>query len=342
MAVFLKSAAVIVASGLLLTILGTLSVLLFQPDRIPVIIESKEPLLFPSMLELSEAVFPPNLFSVFDGDSTFLLPVLFLSMLLGFGFSFDKVLSRPAVQLFDSLSRIFFYLSGIFMRVLAFGIFFLSASLMRHIIGNPELKLFKQLFMLLGADTLIILLLIYPLLLFFITKERHPYKLLYALTAPAIAGFISGNSQFSYISLSQHVKKNLGVARPGGAVSLPIFVLIGKAGTALVSSVSFIILLSSYSSLGIGIQEIIWICFASFGISFLSAAAPGTGAISAVAALCAAYGRGLEEAYLILLPALPLLMSFSVLIDTVSAGLGVEIVCRQESGYKDVHMKDFI
>lgn len=340
--VLLKTFLVIAASGLLLTIIGTGTVLLFSPDRVPVIIESGSGYSFPSLMEILKAAFPPNLFALFDGEKAQLFPYIVLALLLGFGFSFDKVLSRPAVQFFDSISRVFFHLSRLFVEVLAFAMIFLTAAYGALIAGTPELSLFLQLFLLLTVDAIIIVLGIYPLLMFLITGEKNPYRLLYGLAAPAITAFLSGNSQFTYISLATHVSANLGVSRPAGAVSLPLFTLFGKAGTAMVTAVGFIVLISSYSSLGIGAGDVVWIMAAAFGTSFLSGMHPSAGVLTAIAVMCAGYGKGIDEAYLILLPALPLLMSFSAFLDTITAGLGAFLVGRSEAGFKEVHAKDFI
>jgi Na+/H+-dicarboxylate symporter len=340
--VLLKTLGIILATGILLTLLGLVSVLILSPDRIPVIIESDKIYSFPGPLEIFHSLFPENLFSIFDDAAPFLFPVAFLALLLGFGFSFDKVLARPAVQLFDSFSRVFFYLSRIFTEILSVGMVFVSAALFTRLENTPELDLFRHFFLILIIDTIIIFFIIYPLLFSLLTKERNPYRYLYALLAPAMSAFFSGDSRFTYINLVLHSKENLGVPRPAGAVSLPLFTLFGKAGTAMVTAIGFIILLSSYSSLGIGFQELIWIGLSSFLISFLTPAVPRAGVLAAIAYLCAGYGKGIEEAYLILLPALPVMMSFSVLIDTITAGLGSLVVAHKEENLKHIPAKDFV
>lgn len=340
--VLLKTVAVILSTGILLVFVALASVRIFQPERIPVIIESDTIYSFPGGMAILQALFPENLFSVFDGAAPFLFPLGFLSLLLGFGFSFDKVLARPAVQLFDSLSRVFFYLSRIFVEILSVGMVFLSAALFSSLNGTPELSLFRHLFIILAMDTVLVLLVLYPLLFFLVTREGNPYRHLYALLAPGLAAFFSGDNRFTYINLVQHSKENLGVPRPVGAVSLPLFTLFGKAGTAMVTATGFVILLSSYSSLEIALSDFLWIGISSFLISFLTAAVPKAGILAAVAYLCAGYGKGIEEAYLILLPALPMMMRFSVLIDTVTAGMGSLLVAHREDNLKRPSVRDFI
>jgi Na+/H+-dicarboxylate symporter len=336
-----KSFLVMITSGVLLTLIGLGTVLLFRPERIPVIIESDHAFALPSLMELLLSSFPSNLFSIFSGDSSNILPFLLLGLFLGFGFAFDKVLTRPAVQFFDSFSRIFYRLARICADVLSIGMIILAAGYYTTV-NTPELSLFGHLFLLLAVNCVIIILGIYPLLIFLLTGERNPYRLLYGLTAPALAAAVSGNSHFTYIHLALHVKENLGVPRPVGATALPLFTLFGKAGTAMVSAVGFIVLLSSYSSLGIGPGEVLWIFLMSFGISFFTGSVPHSAVLTAIAVLCAGYGRGIDDAYLILLPALPLLMSFATLLDTITAGLGIHLVAHREVGVKEMHAGDFI
>ena len=76
-------------------VIGTLSVLLFSPDRIPIIIEVETYLTIPGIKEVLLEIFPRNFFLVFINNGNFLLPLFFLAFFLGLNFSFDKVETRP-------------------------------------------------------------------------------------------------------------------------------------------------------------------------------------------------------------------------------------------------------
>ena len=110
----------------------------------------------------------------------------------------------------------------------------------------------------------------------------------------------------------------------------------------MVTSITFIVILRSYSSLGIGAGEVVWIMLFSFGVSLLTSAVPGLGVAVALSALCAAYGRGIETGFLIIYPILPVLSSFAVFLDVVTSALGSLAVSHSEENQKEIYAKDFI
>ncbi|HDQ15017.1 MAG TPA: dicarboxylate/amino acid:cation symporter, partial [Sediminispirochaeta sp.] len=281
-------------------------------------------------------------FKIFVDSGDFLLPLVFFALFLGLNFSFDKVLTRPAVQLFESLSRVFYHMAKFLNEILGLGIVVLAGFFVSHIRLSDEIELYSQLILLLGLLTAFIVLGLYPALLYYFTGKRNPYKLLYAIAAPAVAAFFSGNSYFAMVPLTGHVKENLGVPRKVGAVTLPLFTLLSKAGTAMVTSITFVVILKSYSSLGIGFSEILWIMSFSLLISLLTSATPGLGVIAALAAIAGLYGRGIEEGFLIVYPILPILNSFAVFLDTITSGLGSLVVSYSEDNQKEIYAKDFI
>jgi len=337
-----KTALVVFISGVILVSLGTAAVLLLDPERIPIIIETEQVHSLPGFREMLAAVFPANLFRIFVDSGDFLLPLVLFSLFLGLNFTFDKVLTRPAVQLFDSLSRIFYHISKFVNEILGLGLIVLAVLFVVHLRQTEELELYFQLILLLGLLAAFIIFGLYPLLLYFFAGRRKPYKNLYAILAPSIAAFLSGNSYFALGPLTAHVKENLGVPRKIGAVTLPLFTILSKAGTAMVTSITFIVILKSYSSLGIGFAEITWIMSMSFSISLLTSAVPGFGVAAALSALCLLYGRGIESGFLIIYPILPVLGSFAVFLDVITSALGTVIIAHSEEEQKEIFAKDFL
>jgi Na+/H+-dicarboxylate symporter len=342
LAILGKTALIVVASSFILIAFGTAAVLLLNPERIPIIIETERVHSLPGFREMLTAIFPANLFRIFVESGDFLFPLVLFSLFLGLNFTFDKVLTRPAVQLFDSFSRIFYHISKFVNELLGLGIIILAAAFVVHLRQAEELELYSQLILLLGLLAAFIIFGLYPLLLYFFAGRRKPYKNLYAILAPAIAAFFSGNSYFSLVPLTAHVKENLGVPRKIGAVTLPLFTVFSKAGTAMVTSITFIVILKSYSSLGIGFLEIAWIMGLSFSLSLLTSAVPGFGVAAALSALCVLYGRGIENGFLIVYPILPILSSFAVFLDVVTSAFGTVIITHSEGEQKEIYAKDFI
>jgi Na+/H+-dicarboxylate symporter len=342
LAVIGKTFLIIAATAVLLVGIGTAAVLLVAPERIPIIVETETVHNFPEIRELIFQIFPNNLFTIFTGNGDILFPVVFFSLFLGLNFSFDKVLSRPVVQVFDSLTRIFYHIAKFANEILGLGLVVLSSFFIVHLRRTEELELYSELLLLIGILTAFIIFCIYPILVYFLTGRQNPYKYLYGILAPAVAAFFSGNSYFSLVPLIPHVKENLGVSRQVGATSIPLFALFAKAGTAMVSSITFIVILKSYSSLGIEFLEISWIIGISIAASFLTSTVPGFGVAAALTALCTLYGRGIENGFLIVYPILPLLSSFAVFIDIVTVAMGSLVVGYSEDQQKDLFPRQFI
>jgi Na+/H+-dicarboxylate symporter len=339
---YLKSILAAAVSGVLLTLIGLGAVLLLSPERIPIIIETERAYSFPGYREILFSVFPDNLFRIFRESGDFLLPVGFFAVFLGLNFSFDKVVTRPAVELFDSLSRIFYHIGKFVLEILGLGLIVLSAYFVVSLRATEELDLFNQLVLLLALLAAFIILGVYPVLFYFLSGRENPYKQIYALLGPLLTAAVSGNGYFSYISLASHTRENLGVKRETGASTLPFFTLFGKAGTAMVTAVTFVVILRSYSSLGIGWEEVLWIFGFSLLSSLLAGSVPGMGVIVSLAAMCGLYGGGLENGFLIVVPILPILSGFAVLLDVLTAGLASRLIAGTQDDVQEIYAGEYI
>jgi aerobic C4-dicarboxylate transport protein len=340
--VYFKTSVAILISSTLLVLIATGTVLLFSPDRIPIIIEKQINYSFPGYQNILLSIFPMSLFQIFTENNNFLLPITFLGFLLGYNFSFDKVMTRPAYQFFDAMSRILYHIGTFIVEILGFGMIILAVNFTLQIINTPQLVLFNQLFILLTINTTIIIFGIYPVFIYFLGGKQNPYKILYAILGPSLAAVASGNSYFTLTNLLYHVKENLGVPRKISSATLPVFTLFGKAGTAAATSITFFLILKSYSSLTISVGSIFWVMGFSILTSLLTGSVPGIGILVSLAVMCKLYGKGLEEGFLIIGSIAPILISFSVLIDTVTAGVSSFLISYLEKENKEIGIKDFI
>lgn len=110
----------------------------------------------------------------------------------------------------------------------------------------------------------------------------------------------------------------------------------------MVTVVSFIVILRSYSSLEIGLFQLIWIMVVSFFISFVLGAVPGSGTLVGIAVLSGLYGKGMEEGFLILKPIAPILISFGVFLDTIAAAFVSVLVSDRMKLTRKVESRDLI
>lgn len=340
--VYGRSILYLLAFSALLAIFGTLSALVLSPDRIPIIIEEEAVFSIPGIKDVLLQIFPRNFFQVFNDGGNFLLPLYFLSFFLGLNFTFDRLVTRPVVQFFDSISRIFYHINSFVLEIMGLGMIAICTFLVMRISSAPEIGLYSDLLIVLCVDSAIVVFGIYPTLLYFLAGKSNPFKWLYASLAPAIVGFVSGDAYFSLNALTRNGKENIGIPRKIGSATFPLFALFGKAGTAMVSSVSFIVILRSYSSLGITVPQTLWVIVFSFLVSLSLGSVPGLGAFVAVSMLSNLFGNSYEVGYLILRPVAPLIISFAVLLDVITASLVSMLVSRHEGMQEDIPVREYI
>lgn len=116
----------------------------------------------------------------------------------------------------------------------------------------------------------------------------------------------------------------------------------GRAGTAMVSATVFIVILSSYSSLGIGSSTIGWMLLFIPASALLLGAAPGLGPLSAIAFLCAAYGRGFESGYILVVPVAFPLMAMGAFLDVGVQGIITTLLAGHEGMSVEKTARHFI
>lgn len=327
---------------LILVIIGTLLILIFNPQRIPITTKKESELIFQSWHETFQHLIPQNSFQILTGGADFLLPVYLFSFLLGLHFNFDKDATQPTINVFDSLSKIFYHLNSFFIELFGFAIVVLSGAYFVQLRVIQDWQLYLQLVVVLFLAAAIVLFAVIPLLLYFFAGKENPYKWIFGLMGAGLGAFFSGDSFFSLGLVSRFSRENLGVPRKTGAVNLPLFAMFARAGTAMTTAIAFFIILKSYSSLEITYDQVLWTVLFSFLLSFTLPSVPTLGAYVSLYLLCSLYGKGLENGYLNLQPIVPILVSFSTLLDVYAAGLCAFLVSRHEGMQKQIKSKLYI
>ena len=201
-----------------------------------------------------------------------------------------------------------------------------------------QTAVFADFVILLLIDLLIVALVIYPAILKIFCRDINPYRVLYASLAPMLAAFFSQDTHVALSVLLRHSNESLGVRRRISSVALPIFSIFGRAGSALVITASFIVILKSYSSLPLSIHDMFWLMGIASLFSCLLGRFPAGGTYIALASVCSLYGRGFESGYLILRPAAFFIGSVAAAINALTAITGTYITAYQfqMTGRKDL------
>ncbi|MDR1930220.1 MAG: dicarboxylate/amino acid:cation symporter [Treponema sp.] len=338
----LKTFAAIIVSAVFVIALGILVTLLFPPARIPIHGEEHIETLSLHIPDAVLQIFPSNVFQTLINDGIFLLPLWIFAFFIALGLSFDKNYSKPVIALGDSLSRIFYHIASFFSETIALMIIALSAYWAIRYHTALRADVFRDLILLLGSFSVVLCFGIFPLFLYFLRPKTNPWVQLYGSLGTALAGFFSGDINFTIPLMIKHVKENLGVRRRANSVTISLFSIFGRAGSAMVAAVAFIVIIKSYSSLGIPREDILTIGIRAFIISFLLARYPGTGAYTALAVLCTDFGRGFEAGYLILKPLAFYLIAVGTFIDVMICSFASYVVGKTSGFQEDKDIRHFI
>ena len=328
----LKNFLLIAGISVFVIFAGVFTTLVFPPSRIPILAEEQIEMISLDIAGNIMEIFPFNMFAVFSGDGVYLFPICVFAFFFGMGLSYDKSYSKPVISLVDSLSRIFYHIASFFIEILGFLVIVLSACWTIQFREILKAEIFFDLILLLGIVGAVLGLVILPLFLYFLKPKVNPWLVLYGYLGPAIAAFFSGDIHFSLPVLLRHAKENFGAQRRSNAVSLTLFSTFCRCGSAMVAAVAFIVIIKSYSSLGISTAEVFVISVRALAISFLLARHPGNGAYTALAVLCIGYGHGFEAGYLILKPMAFFLIAVGTFLDVMIASFGTYVMARI-SGY---------
>jgi len=273
--------------------------------------------------------FPPDAASAATGASVGATAFV-LALVIGLALSHDKASTKPVLLLFDSLSRIFYQVNTFLAEFLGVLVIAVTSRNVLELRAAPSSEVYVPLLLTVGIETVVVALGVLPAALYAFGGKKNPYRTLYALLAPSLAALVSGDLYFPMGALVKHAKESLGARRRCNALALPLAATFGRAGTTLVASTAFIVVLSSYSNIGVSLGSLLWLLGAAPVATLLLGAAPGKGTTAALMTLCALYGRGFENGYLIVAPiALPLVL-MGTFLDALWAGSATLLIARRE------------
>ena len=332
---------IICIAALLLSGIGLISVLIHTPGRIPIFVEGAADVQILGVAESLLQLLPSSAFeAVLNG--TYILPLCILGGFAGAGCAVDRNIAKPTITLIDSLARVSYAVMAFFVDMLVFGMIALSAYWIIAFRTMLLTAVFADFAFLLLIDLLVIALVIYPAILKIFCRDINPYRILYAGFAPMLAAFFSQDTHVALPVLLRHTNESLGIRRKFSSVILPVFSIFGRAGSALVITVSFIVILKSYSSLGIGAKDMLWLIGIAALFSCFLGRFPAGGTYIALASVCALYGRGFESGYLILRPAAFFIGAVAAALNTLTAITGTYIIAHRSNMTRKKDLRFFI
>lgn len=318
---------VIVASSLLLTILGFISIVIVKLPRIPIITEKVSQVNSINFNEFVRQMIPfSSLESLTHGS--FLLPCFIFALIVGFGCCMEHSNLKPILSLTDSLSELFFNISTLFTDLLSVGVIAIMCNWTIQFRSIIKSGVFTPLIIMLSVIFIIVAGLIYPLIIRWLCHGGKPLKVLSACVVPFIISFFSGDTNLTLPVNMRLGKEKLGIRQRTNGFVYPLFSIFARGGSALVVIISFVVIWRSYSTLNIEFLDMLWISGTAFLLSFALGEMPVGGTFVALTVLCTMYGRGMETGYLLLKPAAAIIGSFAALFDAATSMFGTYIVAN--------------
>lgn len=321
---FIKIVAITAAFTLSLVIIGLFTSLLFPSSQIPVVIDGIHDVNVPNFQELLDTSFPNNIFTIFQGefnnkDNQF-IPFFVLALILGIFFTkSSKEEVEPTFNLVDSLSRIFYKINEYFFKISFLWVAILTAAYITVIKNILDISIFIPLTIMLVLLTVFILIILYPIIFYFLCGKKNPFKYLIAELPSLISAIITGDQFFTGTAIILSQKKEFRIKREVSGFNIPFLTLFSKSGTAMVSGITFIVILKSYSSLEITATQILIVGVLSFLISFCLPTKTIGSSVASLFLLCSLYGYGgIEDSFIILSPSFPILAAVSTVINSAT------------------------
>ncbi|MBN2652773.1 MAG: dicarboxylate/amino acid:cation symporter [Spirochaetales bacterium] len=315
----LHTSWLMILTAFIFAAIGTISALALNPGVIPILTEEIPVIVPPTIAEILLQTFPRNLFKIFSTDGNFLFPIIVFAFFFGWNLSFDKITTRPSVDLVDSLARTFYHMNNFIVEIAGFLLFFCSTYFVVTLKSKADIKLFTDYLLFLTLISAILIFVIYPLAIYLTTKNKRPYKFLFGIMSPAMAGFITGDIYFSLALQIRHNEKNLGINERINTLTTSFLAVLGRSGTALVTGSSFILVHKAYSSLPLTFSEVLFVIILSFAISFVSGTVPGAGTIISLSIIAAIFKKSTTDSHLLINQVAPLMLAFSAMLDTINA-----------------------
>ena len=335
------TAGVIVGSTLIVTLVGLASILLVVLPRIPITGEKVTDVASIDIRSLVMQLLPYSSFEAAAGGA-FLLPVFLFAGLIGIGCVTDETASKPVIAFIQSAYRLFYSLMSFFVEWLSVGMIAVAAFWMMSAKPAFAAGTFLPLTIMLLVDFVLIVCVLYPVLLRLVCKDHRPWHVLYASLCPVFAAFFSGDTNLALQVNWRHGRESLGVHSRVGGVTFPLFSVFGRGGAALTCVICFVVVLRSYSPIGLKLFDVLWIFVMSFALSFALGGIPAGAPYVLLTVLCTAYSRGFDSSYLLLRSAAPIFCSFAAAIDAASAVFGSYVVGVKTQRIEHIDVKHYL
>lgn len=332
---FLINTLLIVGLSFIMSLLGTLLGAILPIKRIPVQFEKISLESSPFSISILENLLPANAFASFSMQA--LLPLLILAVLLGINMSFDKEVTEPSYNFFDSLSRIFYHILKFTMQFAWVPMFFFSVYAVSSL-NKQDLSHYASFLWTVCSSVIICAFLITIVLSYFLTSYKTPLHWWQNSSLYWPIALFCPNIQLNACVASYNSHESQKIKRDLGGLTTPYFALFARAGSVFVCSMAMVTILRSYSSLSLGFYQILGIFTCALLASFMTSHVAEYSLVAMLPIACMLYGKPLTSGAHILNPVIFQITLVASFIDSIFIMFGLNFI----SHFKKIEKKQIL
>ena len=287
------------------------------------------------------SLYPRNPFLTLASSYYFILPVVIISWILGLSLRPSSDIIRPAYTVMNSFSEVMYRISrtvsvyGFFLVYASSAYSFASLYQEKTIIASPRFAL-----LLIGGGIMAAVVLIPLIYALFTGFRKNPYRALYRSIPAAIAGLATGNG-ISILAIEEGIaRQNLGVQKRIASVSVPLLSMIGKGGSAFVSTMTLIALFQATTGTEASLSVMLMAGGMAALISFISSLSTGMETTLITVLTLQALGINLYGAENAIIAFMPLLGGVGIMLDGLISTIGSSIAAAFIETDIDIPYKD--
>ncbi|MFA5699319.1 MAG: cation:dicarboxylase symporter family transporter [Sphaerochaeta sp.] len=273
---------------------------------------------------------------------SFLLPIIIIALLFGWFLKPNIEIIRPAYVVMNSFSETFFRLAKAWAQWGAIFLFFISSYWITTIAQEGTIFVILDYLMILGIVVAGALFVVLPLLLGIFSLFRvNPYRILYRMLGPALAGLFTGSIFYTTPSTMSLTRQGLSVQKRVSGTAVPLYTIIGRGGSALISTLSTLTLI--YAATGSVPEDMVLLTIALVSALFSVVSPLYLGfEVFFITTLTLNYLKiDLYGAQMSMIALMPILNGLGVLIDTYVASFGAAYTCSRmgvlvKTPYRDI------
>lgn len=303
---------------LVFTTIAAVTVYILVPDQVPMVIESAIAGESFSARSITDGFLPPSLIgSAISGEGAFLTASLILAVIISVLMRQLKSQALPLLEPLSLLRKGIFQANGLLLKIIFPLVTFFAVLRIVQLEAIGDIDLYRHLFMIVALN-LVLVLFVFPVLIYALGKRKNPLPWLLESIPELLLALVSGNINSTLPMMYGVSKRNKGQSRSSGDTLITLGAVFSRVGTAMVSSMGFMLILRSYSLIDVSFAQFAWVVFMSFGLSLVASPFPGSGVVVLITQMAAMYGRGIEESFLILTPLFPILIAIATFIDALA------------------------